>query len=111
MHLGLVSSVFSACAEKTDTDNSNSPFGFTFEFIRSNDSINGSINESINRELTKDESTILEILNKKQRYSKGELAAQIGKSATTVQRIIKSLTDKGLIRRVGSNKNGYWTAK
>lgn len=90
---------------------SNNPFGFTFEFIRSNDPINDSVNGSINGDLTKDESAILEILRKNQRYSKSELAERIGKSATTVQRIIKSLTEKGLIRRVGSNKTGYWTAR
>lgn len=90
---------------------SNNHFGFTFEFIRSNEPINGSINGSVNRHLTKDESSVLGILRKDQRYSKPELAELIGKSPTTVQRIIKSLTERGLIRRIGSNKTGYWTVR
>ncbi len=87
---------------------SNNQFGFTFEFIRSNDWKNEPINDPINGALTKNEADVLEILGGNQRYSKSEIAARLGKSPATVQRIIKSLTEKGRIRRVGSNKTGYW---
>ena len=36
------------------------------------------------------------------------MAIYISKSKATVNRIIKSLTEKGLIKRIGSNKTGYW---
>jgi predicted transcriptional regulator len=37
-----------------------------------------------------------------------EMAQEIGKSKATVQRCIKSLLEKGFIKRIGSNKTGYW---
>ena len=88
---------------------SNNPFGFTFEFIRSKDSINDTTNGLITQNLTKDEQAVLAILSKEQHYSKAEIAGMIGKSTATVQRIIKSLKERDLIQRVGSNKTGYWT--
>ena len=84
---------------------------FTFEFIRSNDLINAPINASINIDLTKIEKQILELLRCEERHTKGELAEKIGKSIATVQRAIGSLTEKGLIERIGSNKVGYWVVK
>lgn len=45
------------------------------------------------------------------RYSKAELASEIGKSKATVSRIIKHLVDQNYIERVGSNKTGYWIVK
>ena len=61
--------------------------------------------------LTKDEKTVLSILKEPQRYTKSDLSIKIGKSVTTVNRIIKSLTERDLIERVGSNKTGYWVVK
>ena len=100
--------VFHLCGEN-NCRYSNNPFGFTFEFIRSKESINDTKNGLITRNLTKDEQAVLAILNKEQHYSKAEIAGMIGKSTTTVQRIIKSLMERDLIKRVGSNKTGYWT--
>lgn len=100
--------VFHLCGEN-NCRYSNNPFGFTFEFIRSKESINDTTNGLITRNLTKDEQAVLAILNKEQHYSKAEIAGMIGKSTTTVQRIIKSLMERDLIKRVGSNKTGYWT--
>ena len=91
----------------------NNQFGFTFEFIRSKESINDPTNDSINDPtgggLTDNESSVLKLLGRDQRYSKSDLAKKTGKSTATIQRIIRKLTDKGLIRRIGSNKTGYWT--
>ena len=42
------------------------------------------------------------------RYTKKDYASAIGKSTATVQRYLKHLTELGLIRREGSNKNGQW---
>ena len=33
---------------------------------------------------------------------------QTGLSSRTIDRIIKSLKEKELLKRIGSNKNGYW---
>lgn len=103
-------------------------FGFTFEFLREhsdgandptnnltndpiNDSINDSINESIKlskKELTAAETKLLKIILTGKKYTKYDFAAAIGKSPSTIQRYLKHLTELGLIRRSGSNKNGQW---
>lgn len=94
--------------KNTEYKYSNNQFGFTFEFLRNHiDSYNESINDSINT-LTEDENRILEIVKSNRRLTKDEMAQEIGKSKATVQRCIKSLLDKGLIKRIGSNKTGYW---
>ena len=62
--------------------------------------------------LTNDERVILELLRKNgRRYTKQAMGDVIGKSLSTVNRVIRSLTEKGLIERVGSNKTGYWISK
>ena len=91
---------------------SNNQFGFTFEFLRThidsyNESINDPINDPIN-ELTEDENRILEIIKSGRKLTRDEIAQEIGKSKATVQRCIKSLIDRSFIKRVGSNKTGYW---
>ena len=92
----------------------NNQFGFTFEFFRnSNISHNNpySSNENntkiVKTELTTDEAKILEIIQK-QKCNTDEMAIHINKSKATVNRIIKKLTEMKLIKRIGSNKTGYW---
>ena len=99
--------VFSLCGENRYRY-SNNQFGFTFEFIRSNDLTNDSINDPISVGLTKIEKAVLEVLSKNKKESKSEIAIKIGKSIATVQRAIKGLVEKGVIKRTGSNKAGYW---
>ena len=54
------------------------------------------------------EELIYRILLEDSSCSREELAAKISKTVRTVQRALNSLKDKGLIRRVGSDRNGYW---
>ena len=101
--------VFRLCGENGYRYRNNS-FGFTFEFIRSKEPINDLINDPINSKLTITEKAVLELLGGVQKYSKRDIAGKISKSQATVQRAIKRLTEFGLIKRVGSNKTGYWAA-
>lgn len=82
-------------------------YGFFFEFIRTNVHINVHINIA----LTIQEETVLNIIQNNYKVSKKEIGFRIGKSEKTVQRIISSLIDKGLIEREGSNRTGYWKVK
>ena len=43
-----------------------------------------------------------------ERHTKKEYAEMIEMSVATVDRAIKKLTEAGLIRRVGGNRNGSW---
>ena len=40
-----------------------------------------------------------------------ELAIKIGKSKPTIHRHIDALVSKGIAKRVGSRKTGYWEIK
>ena len=67
-----------------------------------NDVINGAINISAT------EQAVLVALKKKPRITKVELQKEISLGKSTIDRAIKSLKEKCLIERVGSNKTGYW---
>ncbi len=79
-------------------------YGFFFEFIRTNVHLNVQIKEK----LSETEQIVYNLLSLNQGISKAEISERISKSEKTVQRIIAGLLRKGLIRRVGSNKSGYW---
>lgn len=72
--------------------------------------INVSINVPINvfLNLTELESIVLEILKSNKGIKKSQIATMVNKTEMTIQRTIKKLLDKNLIRRVGSNKTGWW---
>ena len=71
-----------------------------------NVSINVLINVSIN--LSKTEALVLDIIKNNKGINKTQIAKMIDRAEMTVQRAIKKLIDEKLIRRVGSNKTGYW---
>ena len=64
------------------------------------------INVSLN--LTNTEAKVLEIIKANKRINKAQMSKMINKSEMTVQRAIKKLIENNLIKRVGSNKTGYW---
>lgn len=68
--------------------------------------INVLINVSIN--LSKTEALVLDIIKNNKGINKTQIAKMIDRAEMTVQRAIKKLIDEKLIRRVGSNKTGYW---
>lgn len=55
-----------------------------------------------------EELAILELLTKNPSVKQQELVAATGKSISTVKRIMKSLQDKGYIRRVNGKRYGKW---
>ncbi len=100
--------VFKLCdKENIGYSYKNNEFGFVFEFLRKqNVSINDTINASIN--LTKTETLVLDIIKNNKGIKREQIAKLIDRTETTVQRAIKKLTNENLIRRIGSNKSGYW---
>ncbi len=64
--------------------------------------INVGINVCIN------EQKVLELLRKNNQITAKEIAGLLGISLRHSERLITSLKQKGMIQRVGSNKNGYW---
>ena len=60
----------------------------------------GTINEN--------EKIVLDIILKDPNITIAEIANQSNKSIRTINRIINSLKEKNLLKRMNSNKNGYW---
>ena len=109
--------VFKLCGKDFYKYNSNQ-FGFAFDFLRKNNEPS-SIKEEADygfdikdpkNNFTKDEIKLYELLNEGVHYTKTDLAKKMKKSESTVQRIVKRLIDRGAVRRVGSNKTGWWEA-
>lgn len=81
-------------------------YGFYFTFLRS---VQTNVQTNITKEkLTSEEQNMVDILSSNEKISKTEIAKKIGKSERTVQRTISSLTKKGYVVRIGTNKYGYW---
>jgi ATP-dependent DNA helicase RecG len=81
---------------------------FTIEFSRIDRNESGEINGEINGEISEEEFSVLAVFKSNKNAIKDETIKQTGLSSRTIDRIIKSLKQKGLLRRIGSNKNGYW---
>lgn len=92
---------------------------FTIEFSRIdknkigeineyNGEINGEIKGEIKGEISKDEVTVLNVLKDNHRAIKEEIIIKTNFSGRKIDRLIKNLKSKGLIKRIGSNKTGYW---
>ena len=54
------------------------------------------------------EQKVLELLRKNNQITAKEITGLLGISLRHSERLITSLKQKGMIQRVGSNKNGYW---
>ena len=79
-------------------------YGFFFEFIRTNVHLNVQIKDK----LSEAEQVVYNLISLNQGISKSEISKRINKSEKTAQRIIACLLEKGLIKRIGSNKTGHW---
>ncbi len=73
------------------------------------DPINDPINDPIKKVvLTEREQRIIDLLRSNKGLTRGDIAENIGCSEATVKRTIQTMIQKGLLRRIGSNKTGEW---
>lgn len=79
-------------------------YGFFFEFVRPNIYMNIPVKEK----LTQQEEIVFNAIASDKNLTKKDIAQRMDKSERTIQRIISSLTSKGLIERVGTNRDGFW---
>ena len=92
----------------------NSETSFMIEFSRkdrNNVSKEDTLNGTLSGQLTDNESRVLAFLREYGHLTSAELVEKVEKSRRTVNRITTSLTDKGMIERIGSKKTGYWQAR
>ncbi len=81
--------------------------GFYFSLSRQNTGVIRPSTISKGKKTITD-SMILDMLKEDPTKTTTQLSEETGKSRRTIQRIINTLSDKGVIRRCGSDKKGYW---
>ncbi len=64
------------------------------------------INDPIN--LTEREKKIISLIKEKADYTRKDMAERLGCSDSTIKRCLQNMVDKGVLKRVGSNKKGEW---
>lgn len=67
---------------------------------------NGGVNGGVN--ISDKEKKIISYLKQNDSGSTAEISTNTGIPKRTVERTLKSLKDKGLIERIGSDKTGFW---
>lgn len=68
-------------------------------------------NVNVGVKLTKKEQEVLAAIQKDNTVTAASIANQCQVTTRTIERTIKSLKEKGLIERVGSDKTGHWIIK
>ena len=77
--------------------------GICFEEI---DNLEINLKPNITLNLT--EEKILNLIKSKKHITQKELSKLLGLSENCIYKNLKTLKSKGIIERIGSNKNGYW---
>lgn len=107
--------VYSVCEKlNIKTTSSSENGGFSFIFYRNDNKTSVTTNVTINDpqnmttiKVTTDEQ-VYQLLKKDATMTREQLAKETGKTIRTVQRALDKLSLNGKIRRIGSNKTGYW---
>ena len=72
---------------------------------------NETTNETINDTLNKNENLIINKMRNNPYITINEISNELNLSRSTIIRTTNKLSDKGIIIRIGSNKNGHWVVK
>lgn len=74
-------------------------------------SSNEALNEAINEALTDNQKMLLDMLRNNPTITQKEIIERVSLSRSTVQRMIKELSELGRLERIGSKKTGSWIVK
>ena len=69
------------------------------------------VSEAVNEAVTADEQKIIDEIIGNPNISQKMIAEKTGFSRSKVQRLMKILAERKIIRRIGADKNGYWEIK
>lgn len=72
--------------------------------------VDGLVDRLVDR-LVDSQKQILELIEANPKISKREMAEKIGISSTAIDKNLKTLKSKNIIRRVGNDKTGHWEIK
>ena len=95
--------------EKNELHNREMHVSGKFAVPKDGDPINDPINDPIKvGDIDEKSVQILELLRKNPTLTRAKMAEILCCSDSTVKRKLQDMTDKGIIRRIGSNKKGEW---
>ena len=69
---------------------------------------NKNVTKNVTINLSNVERDVFVLISSKKEIKRSEIAQELLKTKMTIHRAIKKLIELKLIRRVGSNKTGYW---
>jgi Fic family protein len=103
---------YQALAQADEEANATAFISFMLEAIlqamAENAPVNASANAPVNFEGMKTTEAILALIAQNPQITRQQMAKQIGKDVRTIGRAIKQLQERGLLKRVGSDKTGHW---
>ena len=78
-------------------------------FSENLDDVTDNVTDNVTDDVTdKREKTMMEMMERNGRVAVSELATRLNVTRRTILRDIGKLKDRGIIKRVGSGKSGYW---
>lgn len=82
---------------------------FRVNFYRS--SVTPRVTEKVTEKFTEREMSVIRLIKNNPRITTTAMSMELGKSRKTISAIIKSLKDRNVIEREGSDRNGIWIIK
>ena len=82
---------------------------FRVNFYRS--SVTLKVTEKVAEKVTEREMSVIRLIKNNPRITTTAMSMELGKSRKTISAIIKSLKDRNVIEREGSDRNGIWIIK
>jgi len=76
--------------------------------VRGPQKVTERVTERVTEKVTEKENEVLVLLQMDPGYTYADMAEKLSVSRKTISARVKSLKEKGLIRRIGSDTNGYW---
>ncbi len=70
--------------------------------------LNTKVESKVESKLTNNQKKILALISESPNMILTKLSEKVGISVTSVSNNLKKLTEKGIIKRIGADKNGHW---
>ena len=102
--------VYSLCnAERIKVKYDLDPYGFSFFFLRNTGSISsGSMLNKRDDWMSDIERSVLSLIKEKPTISSKEISEKLKRTPRTIQRSLVTLKEGGKIKRIGTQRRGYW---
>ena len=85
------------------------PYGFSFFFLRNTGSISsGSMLNKRDDWMSDIERSVLSLIKEKPTISSKEISEKLKRTPRTIQRSLVTLKEGGKIKRIGTQRRGYW---